>query len=84
MEKPQQYIVDAWARIVADAKKQLEGDCPLLEDECIVTMHDNVVKMEQRIAELEAKCEAAWLLGIKQGKQMATGAAYDEEQRVKA
>jgi hypothetical protein len=40
------YIKTNWATLVRDAKEQLEGNCPLLEDEVIATIDKYIGELE--------------------------------------
>lgn len=51
--EPEQYILDEWMAMCARAYKALQTDCPLIEDETLVTMYKYVLEQQERIAQLE-------------------------------
>ena len=55
--QPQDYILQEWDSMCANANKSLHSDCPLLEDETLVEMHKYVSRINQRNNELEILLE---------------------------
>lgn len=57
MSEPEQYILEEWDSMCANANKSLHSDCPLLDDEVLVEMHKHVAHLNQRNNELEILLE---------------------------
>lgn len=53
MTEPEQYILDNWDWMCTQAHRQLQGECPLGEDETLVEMH-------KYIHELNRMLDIAW------------------------
>ena len=51
--EPKKYILEEWDSMCAKGHKDLQGNCPLIEDEVLVEMHKYVGALDNRIAELE-------------------------------
>ena len=51
---PADYILEEWRLQVKDAKKQLDGDCCLLEDAVIVEMDNYIKSLEDRVVKLSS------------------------------
>ena len=50
---PADYILEEWKVMVGKSKHHLDSDCPLIEDEVIIEMHNYIKNLEAYIGYLE-------------------------------
>jgi hypothetical protein len=55
MNKPEKYILDEWETMVANAKMELNDNCPLMEDLVIVEINKYLKQLEKSIFERDRK-----------------------------